>query len=221
MLSVHFLPLDKIGLGASGAVYGVVMAGTIVENTNKADGGALATAFCLTSLMTEGVLATAGLDHTEFDELLGLVALGAVALIVRSLTAGNRKLQEAMLKQLGLTAFNIFFEDNVDHWAHVGGMMTGIVLASGFLVGALPRFSASSLSKLAPLGALGAVAAVMVGGCYRAYTEDTLEERLLPNFDVLDSLERYIKFLDLGPILGIDDGTRMGHPPAWVKIPKQ
>jgi len=218
-LSAFHLKATHVGLGASGAIYGVIMASTILTGTvydnNHATDQSVAWLFCAGHLGTEAVLALAGLTHTEYDELMQLVALAAMSFfLLRNCKSDG--LLWALRKQLMLTAFTIFFEDQVDHWAHLGGMVAGLLLAASGFVGQVPRLDA--LLLLTTSATTVATFAVFCAMCWRAYTEDTFEERMLPNFDLLDPLESFFKWIDLDEALGYGRG---GHPSSWVRLPRQ
>jgi membrane associated rhomboid family serine protease len=173
-VSCFFLSPHLVGLGASGAIYGIMMASGVTSNAIIEGGRNSATAWCLCFLATEGILAYTALHGTKYDETLQLIALGAwidmrrfyiieytlilspfpfplstviIAILVHYLSKyTNSELKSTMYWHIGSVFVGLFFDDNTDHWAHLAGGLTGLILASGAIIGTMPGFDGGLLA---------------------------------------------------------------------------
>ena len=190
-----------------------------------------AVAFCVAHVVTELLLAVNDLGNTDFDEVVQCLCLAAVAATL-FLTVNS----SGVWKMLGMQCTMIFCYRGVDHWAHVGGATVGIVLAGAALLhtnrgvattgptwffGARVRFWPRTIDVIS--GYLPVIGVLVVFSLYlqRLYVEDTYEEEILPDINVIGWFFRWLVGHEEdygGDSAGVGIG---GHPDTWVQIPMQ
>lgn len=143
--SSYNLPSDKILLGASGAIYGIMAADEVIRNGRIEGGQNLVSGWILCELATEGVLAYTALNATKYDEVLQLIALFAIKIILSRRFPNNKEFQKKMRGTIKRFLIHLLFNDNIGHTAHFIGGLTGFVLASGIFINKLPQFDGDVL----------------------------------------------------------------------------
>ena len=125
IFSVMNLSPDVISMGASGAIFGTMIASMIVQNSKLEGDGNIAFSFSLVHLGSELVLSYSRLTHTKIDEVFQVILLISILAVVETmLYRQNSKSDEVkwlFRRVIFFSGCALFTDDNTDHWAHFGG----------------------------------------------------------------------------------------------------